>query len=249
MTDSEIFSNYDRIFNGREEEKVVCFFDVLGAKSFFLNGSLEQKNVLIYELYCVKNENPDYKNINIVVLSDSVYMYCDKENISYLMDCIAVLSYRLLLCEEGVNSDITQNNEQSTKDKSLKILARGGITFGRIVINEATDDYIVFGPAVVRAYEIESNLAIYPRLIFDDEITELILISDKSSFENTVMETEMRGWYYFDWIEYMKNTKSCSVDKERYGNISAYLREKEQERDIRIAAKYKWFLKNMWKEK
>jgi hypothetical protein len=46
------------------------------------------------------------------------------------------------------------------------ILIRGAITIGDLV----HDDHVVFGPALNRAYELESQRAIYPRIILDPEI-------------------------------------------------------------------------------
>lgn len=46
------------------------------------------------------------------------------------------------------------------------LLIRGAITIGDIV----HDDSIVFGPALNRAYELESEQAIYPRIILDPRI-------------------------------------------------------------------------------
>jgi hypothetical protein len=46
------------------------------------------------------------------------------------------------------------------------LLIRGAITIGDIV----HDDSIVFGPALNRAYELESQQAIYPRIILDPDV-------------------------------------------------------------------------------
>jgi hypothetical protein len=45
------------------------------------------------------------------------------------------------------------------------VFLRGGITIGEVYFNLDTE--IIFGPAMNRAYEIESKLAIYPRIIID----------------------------------------------------------------------------------
>ena len=45
-------------------------------------------------------------------------------------------------------------------------LVRGGITIGDIV----HDDETVFGPALNRAYELESKVAVYPRFVLDPDI-------------------------------------------------------------------------------
>jgi hypothetical protein len=47
-------------------------------------------------------------------------------------------------------------------------LLRGGITRGQLIHN----DKLLFGPAMNRAYELESDLARYPRIIIDPDLPE-----------------------------------------------------------------------------
>ena len=49
-------------------------------------------------------------------------------------------------------------------------LVRGGVTVGYFYI----DDMIVWGPALLRTYEIESKTANYPRVILDYSVTNLL---------------------------------------------------------------------------
>jgi len=50
------------------------------------------------------------------------------------------------------------------------VLLRGSITVGDIYIHEKT----VFGPALIRAYELENTVAIAPRVIIDPEVFGLL---------------------------------------------------------------------------
>lgn len=51
------------------------------------------------------------------------------------------------------------------------ILTRGGITVGKLIHQESG---VLIGPAMVRAYEIESTLAVYPRILIDQSCVALI---------------------------------------------------------------------------
>ena len=51
---------------------------------------------------------------------------------------------------------------------SLGFLLRGGIAIGDIY----HDDEVVFGPALVRAYELKSQIAVYPRIVLDKEVLD-----------------------------------------------------------------------------
>lgn len=56
----------------------------------------------------------------------------------------------------------------------FKILIRGAITTGNLVHNE---NGALFGPAMVVAYDLETNLANYPRIIIDDYTSKCIKTS------------------------------------------------------------------------
>ncbi len=53
---------------------------------------------------------------------------------------------------------------------TMGIVVRGGITIGDLYWD--TDH--IFGPALVRAYDLESNFAVYPRIVLDAEIADQI---------------------------------------------------------------------------
>ena len=61
---------------------------------------------------------------------------------------------------------------------NMGALMRGGVTVGDIHFSGTT----IFGPAMVRAYELESKLAIYPRIVLDPHV-----------FENYVKNPSMKG--------------------------------------------------------
>ncbi|WP_297332653.1 hypothetical protein [Flavobacterium sp.] len=56
----------------------------------------------------------------------------------------------------------------------FNILIRGAITIGELVHLE---NGALFGPAMVKAYDLETNLANYPRIIIDDYTSKCILTS------------------------------------------------------------------------
>ncbi len=49
------------------------------------------------------------------------------------------------------------------------IICRGGISYGKLIHN----DKMIFGPALVEAYETESKAALYPRIILDKTIIDI----------------------------------------------------------------------------
>lgn len=85
-------------------------------------------------------------------------------------------------------------------------LVRGGISYGKLLHK----DNIVFGPAMISAYELESKIAVYPRIIFDKELVEeLIKNGDnflKSLFQNefessNFWKEDFDGKYYLNFFK------------------------------------------------
>jgi hypothetical protein len=53
------------------------------------------------------------------------------------------------------------------------VLTRGGVSFGSLLHHQN----IIFGPALVRAYRLESQLALFPRVIVDPQVLGLIAVT------------------------------------------------------------------------
>jgi hypothetical protein len=56
-------------------------------------------------------------------------------------------------------------------------LVRGGITIGELFLDET----MVWGKALLKAYNLESHIAIYPRIVIDREILSKIVTSEELS--------------------------------------------------------------------
>lgn len=87
---------------------------------------------------------------------------------------------------------------------------RGGITIGDIFIDGAT----VFGPAIVRAYRLESEFAVFPRIVIDPAVFEEfesseLLRNQKHSMEeerkfiSNLVRRDLDGLYFVDYMKGM----------------------------------------------
>jgi hypothetical protein len=89
---------------------------------------------------------------------------------------------------------------------ALGYLVRGAVVAGKLY---HTKDYIV-GPALVRAYEIESKEAIYPRVIVDPHVIDLArrFYGDQSGpdleeeYARGFVETDTDGQLYFQYVDW-----------------------------------------------
>ncbi|MBW2617970.1 MAG: hypothetical protein JRC92_03735 [Deltaproteobacteria bacterium] len=87
------------------------------------------------------------------------------------------------------------------------VLIRGGMTFGSVYAKEN----IVFGPAVIEAYELEKKIARYPRIIISEEIISKLMEanwgSSISKFKNVekLLSCGEGDQYFIDYLSLSKH--------------------------------------------
>ncbi len=134
------------------EDRYVAFIDILGFK----------------DMICKSEDNEEVFNVIITALSKMKKMKersykreDDTSQIALFSDNI-VISY-LIETEEDECSIIHDVMYLHISLLMKGIMVRGGITKGKL----CHKGNFVFGPALVRAHEMESKYAIYPRIIID----------------------------------------------------------------------------------
>ena len=149
MTDNQnLLADYLR--DPHYERRVVVFCDVLGWRDHIDKASNDPKKIgdlrrLI--LHASRSLNLREKlDLRISTFSDNIVIsQALSEKTQMLVQQMALLQLGVLF--EG-------------------FLLRGGITIGDIV----HDNQVVFGPGLNRAYEIESKIARYPRIVLDPKL-------------------------------------------------------------------------------
>ncbi len=76
------------------------------------------------------------------------------------------------------------------------VLIRGGICSGLIVSNSD----VTFGPGLVKAYTLESEYAVYPRLVVDRDLVKLLLESDPDGQAAQLLRRGDDGAYFVDYL-------------------------------------------------
>ena len=86
------------------------------------------------------------------------------------------------------------------------ILIRGATTVGDIYV----DDRLIFGPALIRAYELESGVASYPRIILDSRVFDQLTdspelrmpgVADQMKSLCTVLARDNDGIWFVDYLQ------------------------------------------------
>jgi hypothetical protein len=127
------------------EECIVTFLDILGFRDLISTKSAEQVDEIIkLTRYFVADEEGEQEELGLqtIAFSDSVIrMRKASEKSGLYFELMSLLHAQGELLNHGV-------------------LVRGGIALGKVF----QDEDRIFGPGFVEAYELESKVAVYPRI-------------------------------------------------------------------------------------
>lgn len=181
---------YDR----EADEHIVVYLDILGAANRIgaEDGQLQMNK--LYSLYAFSmrvtreiaiEENKDLK---FKIFSDNIViakrLSCERRQ--RLRDIRS-----LLMCAGHL--------QELAASSSVGWLLRGGITVGQLFV----DDVMVWGDALLKAYDLESNVASYPRVIIDD--TVMVEIASEDVFDGYVR----RDFDGLHFLNFLCNCHSC----------------------------------------
>jgi len=127
---------------------------------------------------------------------------------------------------------------------------RGGLTLGDAYFSGST----MFGPAMVRAYELESRLAVYPRVIIDPQLIDALgrepllkkdthSVSEEADYLRKLLRLDSDGLWFVDFLYAARNEVD---DPEQYlellSNNKRHLEEALADRKIldEVALKALW---------
>ncbi len=127
-------------------------------------------------------------------------------------------------------------------------LLRGAVTIGAL---HHTRRHVV-GPAMVRAYELESQVACYPRVIIDPAVISLArrrrnedhTPDDEEEYVRAFMAQDEDEQFFFDYVSWNSVVAVVGADDEDYpdylAQLGGLLRAGLGHSDPRVAEKYLW---------
>ena len=217
------------------DERFVAFIDILGFKSLieetitndakyqYIQGVLNHISSVQYENYHgIFSEYGVFKEVS--VFSDSIVISYPKEL------SIGCGLFHLLIDVTHLCLDLLEAN----------ILVRGGITYGKMYHSEK----VCFGPAMIRAYEMEENLAVYPRIIVEQNaiLTAFLHMPEEDHYYINNLLSNNGDYYYLDFLS------QCSEfdDEESYiiymKKVKYFIETQlKMNHDPKISQKYIWF--------
>ena len=216
-------------------KKVIAFVDIMGFKNIvdkstrdesfcksLINNLVELKGLEQHKSLCNRARIEEGKNVT--VFSDSIVISYDlsiNSAIDKILFDIIIMQIDLI---------------------AMGLILRGGITIGDVF----HDGGVVLGPAMNRAYEIESKLSIYPRIMVDPALIQYAYENPPSNFSNeeyrdvilNVVQPCENSYYFTDFL---------SMDTElgyEYGTflkaVKKLIDDGLSSSNLQIKNKYEW---------
>jgi hypothetical protein len=198
------------------EIRYVAFIDILGFKNIIEKSEKKENEIqYIEKAINILKSFTNQSSLVVTQFSDSVVISTNdsEDNFQKLLKCLL---------------------EISIKSIGIWYLLRGGITKGKLI---HTKDYL-FGPAMNYAYKLESELAIFPRIIIDENLIGLINQQNIDFFTK-----DFDGIYFLDYLN-PNNFENMNKEdvKTHLDSIRDTLNnfDKESINDLKIKQKYLW---------
>lgn len=185
--------------NSRYEDRIIAFIDILGFKKKIEDtisgdnaGEQTEKIKNIYDFITLIKDDfhekhfPTIKSYQVTHFSDSLVISCEaSEKAAVFIFLMGLLYLQIEAVAHG-------------------FLLRGAVTNGKLI----HDDTCLFGPAMLKAYKIESEIAKYPRIIVEKEVIDLAyynsLEPDSGKNERHVIKSLLKkdsdNLYYINYI-------------------------------------------------
>lgn len=221
------------------KECYVAFLDILGFKKLIDKSECEDifkifHAVLNFEPHPLVSNSEVYNNIRYTIMSDSIVVYIEVE----IEDSFIALTD---VCSQ-IQMKLSRNNPP--------IFLRGGISQGTLYHKER----ILFGTGLTKAYILENTAAIYPRIIFTEELRKKALENTRKLFvfdyNSMYYEKDDDGFYYINFLHTFNYTKTLApknieeirqMDIDYFSSLLGHIKEVlGNEIDSSIRKKYLW---------
>lgn len=193
------------------EERIVLFLDIMGFKELVKESSDN-----------IETFNKIKTTVRIIRQTFKITKKTKERTITQFSDSIVV---SFLISEKGEVAFLLAKTHQLIKRLILKdIICRGGIAKGKLI----HDEFFLIGPAFINAYELESKIAIFPRVIISDQSIIKIGIenfgyhpANDSDYEkseiNSLIALDFDGFYYINYFS-IESFWELSNNEKMYAN-------------------------------
>ena len=204
----------------------IAMADVLGSRNYIKNAGKDPKT----------DAERHYAEMLHNLMADAVSLFEDSEDIS-----LKAFSDNFIIYSEDNSPNTAKRIVQGMAGLQYNaickygLLLRGGITEGKMYWSEdgAYDDFVT-GKALLRAHELESEIAVYPRIIVDGPVAdkidagglvvrnENIFFINRSRRQNNMRTDNHTGQYisqYYRLFQFFKNDSYYSGTNQNKSQI------------------------------
>lgn len=213
---------------------VIMLLDILGYKNMMSEAD---------------DENEYLEKVHTLMTLLSKYIEEYTHGIDEVTDCSLNLSrFKFLIFSDSILFFAPYNSENDRVNltnnliyslcqflfqyKKRGIFFRGGITSGQLFYDEKL--HFVFGSGIIRAYELENNIAVYPRIVIDTSLNPSHVLIGHAQDED--------GIWYIDYLNLGYNllcNNHNKIDNIPYDTFISFL--KDHRESIRLSLdKYKY---------
>lgn len=167
------------------DEYIVAYLDMLGTTDMIRSESSETARSNLSEIYQRAHAfggNQEHGRIEIKIFSDNLVFAqrLDGQGQKYIIKNFVQV--------------IAEFQFEALHDYNW--LLRGGITIGSLHL----DDVMVWGEALVRSYELESRIAIFPRIVIDPNPEVLTRLIDADIHKRSWLRRDNDGQYFLHYL-------------------------------------------------
>ncbi len=208
--------------------QLIAFIDILGIKDLIEKHRNNDEHIAIDKIReirkIVETSTERHDSIDYLQISDSFVFVCDPKTVIPLIELLSTIQLRIIT--------------------ECQFLLRGAITIGDAIVEEGGK--FIVGPAYIKAYQLQDNDAIYPRIIVDRSVTNAIKKSAHSvkGYLNRDSDREFFVDYIKIYIQKESLSKAKIKSRLRREKTFDYLKDnfKENYKEERhsISQKYGW---------
>jgi len=230
--DSFVLPSKIEIAKREYKNKLIAWFDVLGMsikikESGKSDSGAEDILINIGKLRnCVENSCEfllRQSKLEFIQLNDGFVIVSELDCIDELCRILCEIQWKVLV--------------------EIKLPIRGALTAGQIIIS--TDPKIIIGPAFINAYIMEDENAIFPRILFSDEIYQYI---DKRKVTFSYIAKDADNLKYLDYLRYeleLEDDFRNFDNKLRVFGIKQLVKNTYSDNirhNVKLAQKYGWII-------
>lgn len=175
----------------KTQKSIVAFVDLLGTSQAIKNDehdiNLNSMNYILQTAFDMCADPHICKaKVNVKAFSDNIVFSMELPEDGSEIECKARVHNIIEICAYFQIAAF-----------GMGITTRGGITVGDFFCN----DIFVWGKALLRAYNLESKVAIYPRIVIDENVLPLMSERDNTGNRHHAA-TDFDGIVFLDYLSF-----------------------------------------------